>query len=141
MGYSDQKYYDRGPTILPGIVFGTATASGTNTLASPVSPLIPVYIRKTTLKGFSIVPTTVASAAIVAGTFVILNGTATAGQCSVVGAIGTAINGTVTASNATVGTNTGFTYELILSTSTASGGVTGTFCLELETNEQYNAAV
>ena len=81
------------------------------------------------------------AAAIVAGTFVILNGTATAGQCSVVGAIGTAINGTVTASNATVGTNTGFTYELILSTSTASGGVTGTFCLELETNEAYNAAV
>lgn len=141
MGYSDQKYYDRTLEVYPGIIFGTATASGTNTLASPASPLIPVYIRKTKLTGFSILPTTAAAAAVTAGTFVILNGTATAGQCSIVGAAGTAIVGTITAANATVGTQTGFTYELILSTSTASGGATGTFCLQLEANEQYNAAV
>jgi hypothetical protein len=141
MGYSDQKYYDRGLTPIYGIAFGTATASGTNTLVAPASPLMPVYIRKTTLKSFSIVPTTAAAAGVVAGTFVILNGTATAGQCSVVGAAGTAINGTITAANATVGTGTGFTYELILATATASAVASGTFALQLEVNEAYNAAV
>jgi hypothetical protein len=136
MGYSDQKYQSRPIEPVIGIVFGTATASGTNTLAAPVSPLLPVFIRKTKLTAFSVVPTTVASAAVTAGTFVILNGTNTAGQCSVVGAIGTAITGTVTAANATVGTNTGFTYELILATATVSGGVTGTFTVQIEAQEQ-----
>lgn len=135
MGYSDQKYFSRPLEPIVGIIFGTATASGTNTLASPVSPLLPVVIRKSKLTAFSIVPTTAASAGVVAGTFVILNGTATAGQCSVVGAAGTAIVGTITAANANLGTNTGFTYELILNTATVSGATTGTFMAELEFQE------
>jgi hypothetical protein len=140
MGYSDQKYYDRTLEEYPGIVFGTATASGTNTLASPTSPLIPVYFRKTVLKNFSIVPTTTTAAGVINSTFVILNGTATAGSCVLGSAptIGVAIVGTITAANATVGTNTGFTYELILNTATASAVVTGTMMLQLEQNEVFN---
>ena len=140
MGYSDQKYYDRTLEQYSGIAFGTATASGTNTLASPTTPLIPVYIRSTKLNNFSILPTTAAPVGVVAGSFVILNGTKTAGQCSVVGAAGTAINGTITAANAAVGTGTGFTYELILNTATASGVATGTFILQIEAQEVFNAS-
>jgi hypothetical protein len=135
MGYSDQKYYARPLEQYVSIIFGTATASGTNTLASPTSPLLPVYIRKTKLTAFSVLPTTAAAVGVVAGTFVILNGTATAGQCSVVGAAGTAIVGTITAANASVGTGTGFTYELILNTATASGVATGTFTVQVEATE------
>lgn len=138
MGYSDSKYYSRPLEPFVGIAFGTATASGTNTLASPLTPLLPVFIRKSKITAFSVVPTVAASAGVVAGTFVILNGTATAGQGSVVGTAGGAINGTITAANANFAAGAGPTYQLILSTATASAVTSGTFTVQLESQEVFS---
>lgn len=139
MGYSDQKYYAR-PLELAAqnMTFGTATASGTNTLASPVSNPLPAFVNRTSINAIKVVVTTAVAVGAVAESIVFLNGTSTFGVVTMTGGTATAgqvFSGVITTANSTFAAAGQPTYELIVNTATASGAVTGSFNIYLEQQE------
>ena len=143
MGYSDQKFYARPlELVVANVGFGTATASGTNTLASPAGNPLPVYARKTSIGNVEVVVTTAVPVGSVVATLVFLNGTSTFATVAMTGGTATAgqaFKGVMTPANSTFGTQAGPTYELIVNTATVSGAATGAFQIFFEQQEIFTA--
>lgn len=148
MGYSDQKYFSYDlDKVATAIAFGTATASGTNTLATPAAVYLPKFQQNTVVLGAEVVAATAPNNKLT-GNFQVLNGTNTIinvpfGTASAAGAViygsytGTyTATGTATADKAgavpanVVSSGSALTFQLN-GTSTASADTTGTWDLYL----------
>lgn len=147
MGYSDQKYYAQNlDKYGAAIAFGTATASGTSTLATPAAVYMPnmEFPGNTILLGIELVAATAPNAK-QGGLFQVLNGTNTIitatytstfsqGNITFGSYTGTyTTTGTATADKAgatpknVIGSGSSFTLQLVLNTATASADATGTW--------------
>jgi len=149
MGYSDQKYFSK-EFIRVGnaVAFGTATASGTSTLATPAAVYMPQFERITQLIGIEAVAATAPNSK-QGGLIQVLNGTntiitatytSTTSQGNIVYG---SYTGTYTATGTATADKTGATpanvfqigaaptVQLVLNTATASADVTGTWDLYL----------
>lgn len=146
MGYSDQKYYSPDLQLVQhSLAFGTATASGTNTLAMPTGSYPPQFIHQPNAQVTKVeVVCLTAPNNKQTGNFQLLNGTntiinvaygatTTAGMVLIGSYTGTYTAGTATktdAYNATpanvFGSGSAGTFQLN-GTATASGDATGTW--------------
>lgn len=146
MGYSDQKYYANNfDKYAAAVAFGTATASGTSTLATPAAVYMPTLeIANTALLGIEAVAATAPNTK-QGGLIQVLNGTNTIITASYTSTTtqGQAVWGSYTGTYTTTGTATAdkagavpknvissgssFTVQLVLNTATASGDTTGTW--------------
>jgi hypothetical protein len=152
MGYSDQKYFSQNLDKWgAGIAFGTATASGTNTLATPSGVYMPnfEFPGNTAILGIELVAATAPNNK-QGGLFQILNGTNTiiTATYTSTATVGSVIYGSYTGTYTTTGTatadvrgavpknvigsGTSFTLQLVLNTATASSDTTGTWDFYLQ---------
>lgn len=137
MGYSEQKYHTRVPSVfVPAVTFGTATASGASGHNAANVIIMPEFFRKTLVNSIRARCTVIPNAASTGLNLIIKNGTSTAGYLTLTTAtVGQYIDATMTSSNATFAANTAPTATLI-GTATASGAASGSFELFVETQEQ-----
>lgn len=145
MGYSDQKYFSFDlDKVATAVAFGTATASGTTTKATPAGTYMPTFQQNTQILGLEAVCASSPNSA-QGGLLQVLNGTNTIITATYTASItaGQEVYGSYTGTYTTTGTATKdavgavpknvilsgatFTVQLVLNTATASADATGTW--------------
>lgn len=145
MGYSDQKYFSYDlDKVASAVAFGTATASGTSTLAQPAAVYFPKFLNQNTIiTGIEAVPATAPNSK-QGGLIQLLNGTNTiiTATYTSTATVGIPVYGSYTGTYTATGTATADkagtvpanvfitnqpTIQLVLATATASADSSGTW--------------